>query len=63
MKTDQDKPEDNMLPEYDFSGRKGVRGKYHHAYEQGHTVKIDEEDGRVIIQKFAPEKVHIMKAE
>lgn len=35
---------DDMLPEYDFSGQKGVRGKYHEAYRQSHTVKIEQED-------------------
>lgn len=36
-----------MLPEYDFTGKKGTRGKYHQAYQQGHTVRIYEEDGSV----------------
>jgi hypothetical protein len=31
---------DAMLPEYDFTGKKGVRGKYYQAYRQGHTVKV-----------------------
>ena len=29
-----------MLPEYDFSGKKGIRDKYSTAYQQGHTVRI-----------------------
>jgi len=41
-----------MLPEYDFSGKKGVRGKYYRAYRQGHTVKIYKTDGTVSIQHF-----------
>jgi hypothetical protein len=60
---EQDKPEPEMLDEYDFSGKKGIRGKYHRAYERGHTVKIHEKDGRVNTQKFTPEKVQIMEAE
>jgi hypothetical protein len=24
---------DDMLPEYDFTGKKGVRGKYYRAYQ------------------------------
>lgn len=45
-----------MLPEYDFSGKKGVRGKYHRAYQQGHTVRIPEEDGTVTTQYFTLEE-------
>ncbi len=44
-----------MLPEYDFSGKKGVRGKYYHAYQQGHTVRIRQEDGSVDTQYFTLE--------
>lgn len=42
--------EDAMLPEYDFTGAKGVRGKYYKAYRQGHTVKIHQDDGTVTTQ-------------
>ncbi|MEI2690691.1 MAG: hypothetical protein V9H69_13680 [Anaerolineae bacterium] len=45
-----------MLPEYDFSGKKGGRGKYHRAYQQGHTVRIHEEDGTVTTQYFTLEE-------
>lgn len=44
-----------MLPEYDFSGKKGVRGKYYAAYQQGHTVKVKQEDGSVNTQYFTLE--------
>lgn len=44
--------EDDMLPEYDFSGKKGVRGKYYRAYRQGHTVRIRRSDGTVTVQHF-----------
>ena len=43
---------DDMLPEYDFRGKKGVRGKYYRAYRQGHTVRIYETDGTVSVQHF-----------
>jgi len=36
---------DDMLPEYDFTGKKGVRGKYYRAYQQGHTVRVYQDDG------------------
>lgn len=47
--------EPDMLPEYDFSGKKGVRGKYYQAYRQGHTVRVIQEDGSVVTQYFTLE--------
>ena len=44
--------EDEMLPEYDFRGKQGVRGKYYQAYRQGHIVRIYEADGTVSVQHF-----------
>jgi len=41
-----------MLAEYDFTGKKGVRGKYHEAYQEGHTVKVYKDDGSVTVQYF-----------
>ena len=54
MKTHQpnQNPEPDMLTEYDFSSKKGERGKYHQAYERGHTVHIVQEDGSVEVQYF-----------
>jgi len=43
---------DDVLPEYNFRGKKGVRGKYYRAYRQGHTVRIYEADGTVRVQHF-----------
>src|SRR3989304_5658235 len=43
---------DDALPEYNFRGKKGVRGKYYRAYRQGHTVRIYEADGTVSVQYF-----------
>ena len=43
---------DDLLPEYDFRGKRGVRGKYFRAYRQGHTVRICEADGTVRVQRF-----------
>lgn len=45
----------DMLPEYDFSGKQGVRGKYHQACGEGHTVRIFQEYGSVIVQHFSLE--------
>ena len=55
MKNKNSKAEDEMLPEYDFAGKKGVRGKYHQAYRQGHTVRIHETDGTVNVHYFTLE--------
>ena len=41
-----------MLPEYNFEGKKGVRGKYYQAYRKGHTVRVHREDGTVREQHF-----------
>jgi hypothetical protein len=35
--------DDEMLPEYDFSG--GIRGKHHRAYQSGYKVTIHKTDG------------------
>lgn len=57
MKKANDTPEDyddGMLPEYDFTGKKGVRGKYYRAMQEGYTVRIHNEDGTVTEQQFGP---------
>jgi len=43
-----------MLPEYDFTGKKGVRGKYYMGRQQGYTVRFHIEDGTVTVQHFGP---------
>jgi len=52
--------QDDMLPEYDFTGKKGVRGKYYRAYRQGHTVKIYKADKTVSIRYFTLEEGAVM---
>jgi hypothetical protein len=47
------KDKDEMLPEYDFSGQKGVRGKYAKVYRKGHTVRILDGEKLVSDQYFA----------
>lgn len=46
--------DDGMLPEYDFKGKKGVRGKYYRDLQKGYTVRIHNEDGTVTVQHFGP---------
>ncbi|MEZ4706337.1 MAG: hypothetical protein R3A44_03985 [Caldilineaceae bacterium] len=54
--------EPDMLPEYDFSGKTGVRGKYYQAYRQGHTVRVIQEDGNVITHYFTLEDGAVLLA-
>jgi len=50
-----------MLPEYDFAKMSGgVRGKYHKAYREGHTVKIHKADGTSNVQYFTLEDGVVM---
>jgi hypothetical protein len=53
-KTNNRLEEDDMLPEYDFKGRKGIRGKYAKALEHGYSIRITDEDGTVTIKQFVP---------
>ena len=62
MKTQQCEAEAEVLPEYTFSGKKGVRGKYHHAYQQGHVVRIHQEDGSITTQYFTLEDGAVLLA-
>jgi hypothetical protein len=48
-----DTTDDEMLPEYDFTG--GDRGKHYEAYRTGHTVTIHQADGNDIVQYFTLE--------
>ncbi len=50
----------DMLEEYNFTGKKGVRGKYYRAYRQGHTVRIHQDDGTVNAQYFTLEDGAVM---
>lgn len=46
--------DDGMLPEYDFTGKKGVRGKYYRGLQKGYSVHIHNEDGTTTVQHFGP---------
>jgi len=48
--------DDDMLPEYDFSKQKGVRGKYYRAYREGYTVTIHHADGSTTTRHYQPDK-------
>lgn len=62
MKTQQRDPDKEILPEYNFSGKKGVRGKYYRAYQQGHAVRELHENGSVVTQYFTLEDGAVMLA-
>lgn len=40
--------DDEMLPEYDFSG--GARGKHYPARQTGYTIKVQKKDGTTLVQ-------------
>lgn len=44
--------DDEMLPEYDFSG--GIRGKHFGAYRRGYTITIYKADGTIETRANAP---------
>jgi len=45
-----------MLPEYNFEGKKGVRGKYAKALQKGYSVRVVKEDGTVTVRDFVPKE-------
>ena len=53
-KTDMSDTDDDILPEYDFTGKTGVRGKYYQQLRTGYTIEIHQEDGGVLVQRVAP---------
>ena len=47
---------DDILPEYNLEGKKGVRGKYAKAMEKGYSVRVLNEDGTVTVRDFVPKE-------
>jgi hypothetical protein len=52
-KTNKPQPDD-ILPEYNLEGKKGVRGKYAKSLQKGYSVRVLNEDGTVTVQDFVP---------
>ncbi len=52
--------DDEMRPEYDFSG--GSRGKHARQYQRGHTVKIHKTDSDTVVQHYKLEDGAVMLA-
>jgi len=48
---------DDMLPEYDFTGKNVVRGKHAKALSEGYTVTIHKENGTTVVQNFTLQKM------
>lgn len=44
--------DDDMLPEYNFKGQKGARGKYYLGPKQAHSVHVRHADGTITKQNF-----------
>ena len=47
-----------MRDEYDFS--KGVKGKHYGLFREGHTVRVQKEDGTVSVHYFTQEEGAVM---
>lgn len=58
-KTNNPQPDD-MLPEYDLKGKKGVRGKYAKAMQRGYSVRVLNEDGTVTVRDFVPKESTVL---
>jgi hypothetical protein len=55
---------DDMLPEYDLKGKKGVRGKYgksRKALQKGYSVRVLNEDGSVTVRDFVPKENTVLR--
>ncbi len=60
MKKTENLTGSDMRPGYDFTGKKGVRGKYFEAYRKGHTVRICKDDGTTTTFYFTLEDGAVM---
>jgi hypothetical protein len=49
-----------MAPEYNFEGKKGIRGKYYASYRKGHQVRVYKEDGTVTVTYFTLQEGAVM---
>lgn len=51
---------DDMLPEYNLEGKKGVRGKYAKVFQKGYSVQVLNEDGTVTVRDFVPKESTVL---
>lgn len=45
---------DEMRDEYNFRGKKGVRGKYYKALQKGYKTIIHKSDGSTVVKETRP---------
>jgi hypothetical protein len=55
MKKEAKTQGDELLPEYDFTGRAGIRGRHHEQYRRGYSVRVENSDGTATVRNFRPE--------
>lgn len=61
MKKKTIKPQDDdMLPEYNLTGKKGVRGKYAKSLKKGYSVRVLKADGTVEVREFIPKEEAVL---
>ena len=58
MKKKGDSHEVEMRDEYDFS--RGVRGKHYIQYREGHTVRIEKQNGTASVHYFTQKEGSVM---
>ena len=51
---------EDRLPEYDFNGKNGVRGKYAKAMQKGYSVRVLKADGTVTVRNFIPKESAVL---
>lgn len=59
-KANKNSQTEDMLPEYNLEGKKGVRGKYVKALQAGYSVRVMHEDGTVTMRHFVPKESAIL---
>ena len=61
MKKKTIKPQDDdMLSEYDLTGKKGVRGKYAKSLKKGNSIRVLKADGTVEVREFIPKEEAVL---
>lgn len=49
-----------MLPEYDLTAKKGVRGKYANSLKKGYSVRVLKADGTAEVREFIPKETAVL---
>lgn len=51
---------EDMLPEYNLEGKKGVRGKYAKSLKKGYSIRVLKADGTVEVREFIPKEEAVL---